>query len=66
MRVSGGAGSRASATLRTTGPDRAPYVVTSGIGVAEIAYVSTCLALFTMATMAALPVALARERRRSA
>ena len=32
------------------GPNRAPYVVTSGIGVAEIAYVMTCLAL-----MAVLP-----------
>jgi hypothetical protein len=49
---------------RPIGPDPAPYVVTSGIAVAEIAYVSTCLALLAVLAAASLPAALVRERRR--
>jgi predicted lipid-binding transport protein (Tim44 family) len=51
--------------LRPIGPNRAPYVVTSGVGVAEIAYVSTCLALLAVLPAVAIPMAEARRRRRS-
>jgi H+/gluconate symporter-like permease len=46
-------------------PNPAPYVVTSGVGVAEIAYVSTCLALLAVLPAAAIPMAQVRRRRRS-
>jgi hypothetical protein len=45
------------------GPDRAPYVVTSAIGVAEIAYVMTCLALLAVLPAILIPAARARRRR---
>jgi DMSO reductase anchor subunit len=52
-----------SATLRPMGPNRAPYVVTSAIGVAEIAYVMTCLALLAVLPAILIPAAQARRRR---
>lgn len=54
-----------TAQLRPLGPNRVPYVVTSGIGVAEIAYVSTCLALLAVLPAVAIPMAQVRRRRRS-
>jgi hypothetical protein len=53
-----------SAPLRPSGPTRVPYVVTSGIGVAQIAYASTCLALLAMLPVAAIPMAQIRRRGR--
>jgi hypothetical protein len=50
---------------RPVGPNPVPYVVTSGIGVAEIAYVSTCLAQMAVLPAAAIPMAQIRRRRRS-
>jgi hypothetical protein len=50
---------------RPIGPNRLPYVVTSGVGVAEIAYVSTCLALLAVLPAVAIPMAQVRRRRRS-
>jgi len=50
---------------RPIGPNPVPYVVTSGVGVAEIAYVSTCLALIAVLPAVAIPMARIRERRRS-
>jgi membrane protease YdiL (CAAX protease family) len=46
-------------------PNPVPYVVTSGIGVAEIAYVSTCLALLAVLPAVAIPMARMSRRRRS-
>jgi hypothetical protein len=48
---------------KSIGPNRLPYVVTSGAGVAEIAYVSTCLV--ELAVLAAVLLALSLARRRS-
>jgi len=48
---------------RSIGPNRLPYVVTSGAGVAEIAYVSACLAELAVLTAVLLAVSLVRRRR---
>ena len=48
---------------KSIGPNRLPYVVTSGAGVAEIAYVSTCLV--ELAVLAAVLLAVSLVRRRS-
>jgi hypothetical protein len=50
---------------RPIGPNPAPYVVTSDIGVAEIAYVSTCLAQMAVLPAVMIPMAQIRRRRRS-
>jgi hypothetical protein len=50
---------------RPIGPNPAPYVVTSGAGVAEIAYVSTCLAQMAVMPAVLIPMAQIRRRRRS-
>ena len=47
---------------RPIGPNRAPYVVTSAVGVAEIAYVSACLV--ELAVLGAVLLAVSRARRR--
>ncbi len=44
-------------------PHPVPYVITSGIEVAEIAYISTCLAQFAVLLAVLIVVALVRERR---
>jgi hypothetical protein len=48
---------------RQLGPEPVPYVVTSGIEVAEIAYISMCLAQFTVLLVVLTVVTLVRERR---
>ena len=50
---------------KPVGPNPVPYVVTSGVGVAEIAYVSTCLALMAALPAVLIPMAQVGERRRS-
>jgi hypothetical protein len=47
---------------RPIGPNPVPYVVTSGVGVAEIAYVSACLV--ELAVLAAVLIAVSLVRRR--
>ena len=49
---------------RPIGPNPVPYVVTSGIGVAEIAYVSTSLALLAALPAVAIPMSQISGRRR--
>jgi hypothetical protein len=46
---------------RQSGPHPVPYVTTSGIEVAEIAYISTCLAQFAVLLAVWIVVALVRE-----
>jgi hypothetical protein len=47
---------------RPIGPDPAPYVVTSGVGVAEIAYVGTCLAELAVLAAVLISVSVVRKR----
>lgn len=51
-----------STPARSFGPNRLPYVVTSGAGVAEIAYVSACLVELVVAAALLLAVSLVRRR----
>ena len=51
---------------RPIGPNPVPYVVTSGAGVAEIAYVSACLAELAVLAAVLLAVSLVRRRGRAA
>ena len=51
---------------KSIGPNRFPYVVTSGAGVAEIAYVSTCLVQLAVLGAVLLAVSLVRRRGRAA
>lgn len=48
---------------RQFGPKPAPYVITSGIEVAEIAYIITCMALFAVLLAVRIVVAMIRKRR---
>jgi hypothetical protein len=54
-----------STPVRQLQPHPAPYVITSGVEVAEIAYVGLCFAGLALGVMAAALVALVRERRPS-
>jgi hypothetical protein len=47
---------------RPIGPNPVPYVVTSGVGVAEIAYVSACLVELAVLAAVLLAVSLVRRR----
>ena len=47
---------------RSTGPNRLPYVVTSGVGVAEMAYVSACLVELAVLAAVLLTMSLLRRR----
>jgi hypothetical protein len=51
---------------RPIGPNPVPYVVTSGAGVAEIAYVSACLVELAVLAAVLLAVSLIRRRGRAA
>lgn len=51
---------------RPIGPNPVPYVVTSGVGVAEIAYVSACLVELAVLAAVLLAVSLFRRRGRAA
>jgi hypothetical protein len=55
----------ASTPLRQFRPNPAPYVITSGVEVAEIGYVGICFAGFAIVLMVAGLVALVRDRRPS-
>jgi hypothetical protein len=54
-----------STPARQLTPNPAPYVITSGFEVAEIAYVGICFVGFVVVVIVAVLVALVRERRPS-
>jgi hypothetical protein len=53
----------ASTPVRQFGPNPAPYVITSGVEVAEIGYLGICFAGFAVVVTVAELAALVRERR---